>query len=85
MELIFVHLTDIHASSEKDYDILSTRTDSISGAISLHVTDPDNSALFFCVTGDFAYSGKEDQFLSAGLFLEEIQTKIKKRFKTHEE
>lgn len=80
MELIFVHLTDIHASSEKDYDILSTRTDSISGAISLHVTDPDNSALFFCVTGDFAYSGKEDQFLSAGLFLEEIQTKIKKRF-----
>lgn len=81
MELLFVHLTDIHIQSEKDYtDILSARTDSICGAISMHITAPEETEVFFCVTGDFAYSGKKDQFLAAGLFINEIQEKIKKRF-----
>lgn len=81
MELLFVHLTDMHIRSEKDYtDILSTRTDSICGAISIHITDPENTAIFFCVTGDFSYSGKEEQLFFATIFLEEIQEKIKKRF-----
>lgn len=81
MELLFVHLTDIHIQTEKDYtDILVNRTDSICGAISVHITDPENTAVFMCVTGDFAYAGKEEQFFYVALFLEEIQTKIKSRF-----
>lgn len=80
MELLFVHLTDMHIQSEDDYKIISTRIDSISGAINMHVTDPDNTTIFFCVTGDFAFAGKEEQLLYAGLFIEEIQRKIQNRF-----
>lgn len=36
--------------------------------------------MLFCVTGDFAFSGQENQFEAIGMILEEICIIIKKRF-----
>ena len=57
MELIFVHLTDIHIKDENDFDVLLERISSLSGVICNHITEPDDSIIFLCSTGDFAYSG----------------------------
>ena len=38
MELLLVHLTDIHIRDDEDLDVLSARTDSIGGAICNHIT-----------------------------------------------
>lgn len=57
MELLFVHLTDIHVQDDNDLDVLLTRTDSLAGAICKHITEPENTTVFMCVTGDFAFSG----------------------------
>ena len=80
MELLFVHLTDIHIRDDKDLDVLSKRTDSIGGAICNHITNPDETEVLFCVTGDLAFSGKEDQYIAAGLIFDEIYSLINKRY-----
>ena len=52
MELVIVHLTDIHIRDDKDFDILSSRVPSLGGAICNHITEPDDTAVLMCVTGD---------------------------------
>lgn len=80
MELLLVHLTDIHIRDDEDFDVLSARTDSIGGAICNHITNPDETEVVFCVTGDLAFSGKDDQYAAAGLILDEIYSLINKRY-----
>ncbi len=80
MELLIVHMTDIHIKDDADFDVLSERIGSIGGAICNHITAPDETKVLFCVTGDFAFSGKSDQYTAIGMILEEIYTLIKKRF-----
>lgn len=72
MELLIVHLTDIHIRDDADFDLLSERIGSIGGAICNHITDPDETNMLFCITGDFAFSGKDDQYTAIGMILEEI-------------
>lgn len=80
MELLIVHLTDIHIRDDADFDILSERIGSIGGAICNHITEPDETKVLFCVTGDFAFSGKDEQYVAVGMILEEIYRLIEKRF-----
>ena len=80
MELLLVHLTDIHIRDDEDLDVLSARMDSIGGAICNHITNPDETEVVFCVTGDLAFSGKDDQYAAAGLILDEIYSLINKRY-----
>ena len=80
MELVIVHLTDIHIRDDEDLYILSERIPSLSGAICNHITAPENTSVLFCITGDFAFSGQETQYAAIGILLEEIYSTIKKRF-----
>ena len=77
MELVMAQLTDIHIRDEADFDVLSERIGSLGGAICHHITDPDVTAVFFCITGDLAFSGQEDQYTAFELILEEIYLLIK--------
>ena len=70
MELIIVHLTDIHIRDDSDFEILSERVSSLGGAICNHITDSENANMLFCVTGDFAFSGQENQFEAIVMILE---------------
>ena len=79
MELLLVHLTDIHIRDAEDLDVLCTRTDSIGGAICNHITEPDETEIVFCVTGDLAFSGKNEQYTAVGLILDEIYSIVNKR------
>lgn len=79
MELVIVHLTDIHIRDDNDFDVLSERINSLGGAICNHITSDDTSVLF-CVTGDFAFAGQKNQYVAIGMILEEIYSMIKKRF-----
>lgn len=72
MELVIVHLTDIHIRDDQDFDVLSDRVPSLSGVICNHITEPDDTAILMCVTGDFAFSGKENQYTAIDMILEEI-------------
>ena len=80
MEILIVHLTDIHIETNGDFDILIDRCDSISKAIMLHVTNAENKIIFLCITGDITNSGKKEQFDNASLFIGEIIDLIKKRY-----
>lgn len=80
MELLLVHLTDIHIRDDEDLDVLSARTDSIGGAICNHITNPSETEVIFCVTGDLVFSGKDDQYAAAGLILDEIYSLINRRY-----
>lgn len=72
MELLLVHLTDIHIETEQDFDILLDRSEAISRAIMLHITNVENTTIFLCVTGDITYSGTKEQFVYGALFIGEI-------------
>lgn len=80
MELVIVHLTDIHIQDDQDFDVIFDRITSLGGAICNHITDPDITAVLMCVTGDLAFSGQENQYTSISLLLEEICSIIRKRF-----
>lgn len=80
MELLIVHLTDIHISKSEDLDVLLRRTESIGGAICNHITDPVNTEVLLCITGDLVYSGKDNQYTIASKVLEDIYEIIDKRF-----
>lgn len=80
MELLIIHLTDLHIETENDYAILSNRSGLIGNVVKKHITDSQNTLLLFCITGDIAYSGTEEQYLYASLFFEEISTSIKKQY-----
>lgn len=80
MELLITHLTDIHIRDDADFNVLSERIGSIVGAICNHITEPDETKVLFCVTGDLAFSGKTEQYAAAGIILEEIYRLIKIRF-----
>ena len=80
MELILVHITDIHLENDTDYNILEARSEYIANAVNKHVIDATNTLLVLCITGDVAYSGKEEQYLSAAIFISDIIAGIKRRF-----
>lgn len=80
MELVIVQLTDIHIKDDEDFDVFSNRIDSLAGAICNHITEPDGTAVLFCVTGDLASSGQENQYVAVEIILEEIHSIIQKRF-----
>ena len=81
MELILVHLTDIHISGEDDKDVLLSRTSSLVGAIAEVIKKPSETLLLICVTGDIANSGTQKQYEVAYLFFTDIAKKIKDRYK----
>lgn len=80
MVLVIVHLTDIHIRDEDDLDILSARIPSLGAAIVHHITEPDDTSVIICMTGDFAFSGQENQYVAIELLLEELFNIIKKNF-----
>lgn len=80
MELVIVHLTDIHVRDDNDFDKLFERIPSLGGAICNHITEPDDSTVILCVTGDLAFSGQENQYVAISIILEEICSIITKRF-----
>ena len=80
MELVLVHITDIHLENDTDYNILEGRSEYIANAINKHIIDETNTLLILCITGDIAYSGKEEQYLFASIFISDIIAGIKKRY-----
>ncbi len=80
MELVIVHLTDIHIKDDAYFDMIFERTTSLGGAICNHITEPESTALLFCITGDLAFSGQVNQYTAVELVLEEIYSLIKRRF-----
>ena len=80
MELLLVHLTDIHIRDDADFEVLSERIASIGGAICTHITEPDGAKVLLCITGDFAFEGLESQYTAIGMILEEVCEIIKKRY-----
>lgn len=72
MELVLVHLTDIHIRDDADFEVLAERIDSIGGAICTHITEPKKTKVLLCITGDFAFEGLENQYTAIGMILEEI-------------
>ena len=80
MELLLVHLTDIHIRDDADFEVLSERINSIGGAICTHITEPETTKVLLCITGDFAFEGLESQYTAIGMILEEVCEIIKKRY-----
>lgn len=80
MEALFLHLTDIHINGESDFDIICGRNQSLCNAFFVHVTNEKNTILFICLTGDITYSGTEEQFLYAELWLNDLIEKIRRRY-----
>lgn len=72
MELLLVHITDIHIENDADYNILDEKSVYIANAINKHIIDEKNTLLIICITGDIAYSGKEEQYLSASIIFSDI-------------
>lgn len=81
MELVLVHITDIHLNNNNDYNILDSRSEYIANAINKHIIDETNTILLLCITGDIAFSGKEEQYLLASIVISDIITGIKSRHK----
>lgn len=80
MDVILVQLTDIHIKTDEDYKSLDSKSESIANAINKHIIDDKNTILILCITGDISFSGKEEQYLSATIFLNDIINKIKQRY-----
>lgn len=80
MEIIITHLTDLHMKDTSDLNVLLARTKSISGIICDHIIDSTNSIILFCMTGDFVFSGKAEQYKLVKKFLDEILRKIEIEF-----
>lgn len=80
MELVVAHLTDIHIKQESDLDVLMERTSSIVGAIAEVIRSSKETMLLFCVTGDVAYSGTEEQYTIAELFFDDIYDRMLARY-----
>lgn len=76
MELVLVHITDIHLENDTDYNILEGRSEYIANAINKHIIDETNTLLILCITGDIAYSGKEEQYLFASIFISHVLERI---------
>lgn len=81
MELVLVHITDIHLENENDYKILESRNEYVANAINKHIIDEKNTVLLLCITRDIVYSGKEEQYLHASIIISDIIGGIKKRYK----
>ena len=80
MELIIVHLTDLHIKDQFDLNILLPRTDSISGVICNHITDSKNTIILFCITGISYFQEKQNNILLVESFLDKIFSEIEMRF-----
>jgi len=80
MELLIIHITDIHLKNEKDYENLSLKCEFIVKAINKHIIDENNTILILAITGDIAYSGKKEQYSLAFNFFSDIIKDIKRRY-----
>ncbi len=80
MKIIIVQLSDIHIKDENDLELLIDRAVNIGSVINTHIDSITNCVILFCITGDIAYSGKEDQYTIASLMLEEIIAKITNQY-----
>ena len=79
MELLLVHITDIHINNEEDYQKLDVRSEYIANAINKHIIVANDTIVVLCITGDIAYSGSEEQYLWASIIITNIIENIKKR------
>jgi len=74
MSIVVLHLSDIHVRSISDPII--NRASAIAATVNSQAAAA--SLIVVAVTGDIAFSGKDDQYLAAELFLDEIRTLIAK-------
>lgn len=51
MDLILVHISDIHMANDKDYESLMARSELIASAINKHIIDVKNTILLFVLLG----------------------------------
>ena len=49
MELVLVHITDIHLENDTDYNILEGRSEYIANAINKHIIDETNTLLILSI------------------------------------
>jgi hypothetical protein len=74
MKLLFLHLSDIHMRSPKGSNPILNRTKQIIGALT-SVTS-ECQICFITVSGDIAFSGKEQEYLIATEFFKQIEKEI---------
>lgn len=72
MSITILHLSDIHIKSE--HDPVLSRSRAIARSTFHHL--PETSHLFIVVSGDIAFSGKDEQYIPAFVFLEDIRSAI---------
>ena len=68
MSLVIIHLTDIHIHDEKD--LILKKSKKIAIAINSHIHSSDD--VIISVTGDIAFSGKQEQYELATIFFNDI-------------
>lgn len=77
MKIAFIHLSDLHISSKKDYDRISfqDKLDFLSDSCFENVSE-----IVLLITGDIAGMGNYDNYIYAGKILESIKGKVKEKF-----
>lgn len=71
MEITLIHLTDIHFTVKTD---LTNKTAMLARAVLCEVKKSD--AIYFIISGDIAFSGKENEYKKAKSFLSVLKTLI---------
>jgi len=77
---VFIHLSDIHFGQEKASSIRIVNEDArrqlIEDAAAHVATLPTRTASGILVTGDIAYAGKRHEYDAAGLWLDELASRV---------
>jgi len=74
MNLLIIHLGDIHLKSEED--IVLSRVEKITDTIKNNIHG--YKSIFICVTGDIAFSGAEKQYNIAEQFFDDIRKELER-------
>jgi Calcineurin-like phosphoesterase len=74
MNILFLHLSDIHIVSDKVKNVILTHTEAISSAVRSSLPKPQ--ACFILVTGDIAFSGKQPEYEIATEFFRDLASKF---------
>jgi predicted MPP superfamily phosphohydrolase len=74
MNVLLVHLSDIHIRSNEDYILY--RAQHINSA--LRNLDYELAACFIVVSGDPAYAGEDHQYVAAGEFMTELKAALER-------
>ena len=77
MKIAFIHLSDIHIGSKRDYDRLSfdRRMDFLNDQIMANIDD-----VILLITGDIANDGKYDNYKIFGKIIDSLKSEVKERF-----